>query len=437
MRSNPEFMRNVWLELTPHRLVAMPVILGLIFALASTASTGIVPGVALSLFFLVTILWGAQLSSESLLEEFRQGTWDTQRLSAMGPWQLAHGKLLGAPLFAWYGGAICLAALIITAEKSSFDLPLVPLVLGVLAMAFLAHALGGIVGLAAARSGIRGRSSILLIVLFLSIPFGTPLLSALAPGKTTAWFGFTFSTLWFAVFSLWAFAGWAAVGLWRLMCRELQLRKPPTAWLGFVVFLSFHASGLLVGRFVDGHAVTLFTLVAFTVTLAMSYGVVLFDQRDFISMRRLVHHWQNGNTRRVWEEVPCWTVTLPLALVAAGYLALQDSPLDKLGPPGTALGFVPLALCLFALRDIALLHFFSLGPRPQKAVMATLVYLGLLYWLLPSLLGAADLDAVAAWLRPSPGSRPLVSISAGLLNAAVAIALVAWRWRQRLASMAR
>lgn len=435
MKGNPELTRNLWLELTPHRLIAMPAILGLIFALASTTVFGVVQGAALALFGVITILWGTQMCSESLLEEFRQGTWDTQRLSAMGPWQLAWGKLLGAPVFAWYGGAICLGVLVFSSAGRPVELPLLPLVLGALGLAVLAHAVGATVGLAAARSGLRTRSTILLIGLLLLFPFLVPQLSALSPARTIDWFGLSLSWMWFVVASLWAFAAWAVVGLWRLMCRELQVRKPPGAWLGFTFFLTLYASGLAVGNVVESVATSI-ALVMFAVMLSMSYSVVLFDPRDFISLRRLLLHWQRGNKRRVWEELPCWTVTLPLALAAAAWLAMVEVPPERFGEAGRTLSIFPLALCLFALRDIALLHFFSLGQRPQRALMTTFIYLGLLYWLLPSLLGAADLDALPPWLRPSPTVQPLVAITAGLLNAGVGIGLVAWRWRQRLAAMA-
>jgi len=435
LKTNPELTRNLWLELTPHRLIAMPAILGLIFALASTTVFGVMQGAALALFGLITILWGTQMCSESLLEEFRQGTWDTQRLSAMGPWQLAWGKLLGAPVFAWYGGAICLGVLIFSSAGSGFDLPILPLVLGALGLAVLAHAVGATVGLAAARSGLRTRSTFLLLGLLLLFPIVGPQLSAFSPARTIHWFGMSFSYMWFVVASLWAYAAWAVIGLWRLMCRELQVRKPPSAWLGFTLFLIVYGSGLTVGDVVEPLGIRI-ALVMFAVTLTLSYGVALVDPRDFISLRRLVLHWQSGNRRRVWEELPCWTVTLPLVLIAAIWLALTDLPTSRFGNVDQ-LGTFPLVLCLFALRDIALLHFFSLGARPQRALMTTLIYLGLLYWLLPSLLGAVGLDALAPWLRPSPTVQPMVAIAAGLLNAAVGVGLVVWRWRSRLASMAR
>ena len=38
MRLNPEFQRNLWLEMTVHRLIAMPLILLLVFGLIYSGS---------------------------------------------------------------------------------------------------------------------------------------------------------------------------------------------------------------------------------------------------------------------------------------------------------------------------------------------------------------------------------------------------------------
>ena len=61
MTRNPEFQRNLWLELTPHRLLGMPLVLGAIFLLVYLLSdrsfnNGGVAGMALTLGGLLAIL---------------------------------------------------------------------------------------------------------------------------------------------------------------------------------------------------------------------------------------------------------------------------------------------------------------------------------------------------------------------------------------------
>lgn len=119
---NPELRRNLWLELTTHRIVAMPTVLVLVFALFITMQ-GEWPAAlyttATWMFVLLVHFWGARQSSEAVTEEVRDRTWDWQRLSALTPWQMAWGKLAGATAFTWYGAAICLAAIAIAASNGA------------------------------------------------------------------------------------------------------------------------------------------------------------------------------------------------------------------------------------------------------------------------------------------------------------------------------
>ena len=107
---NPELRRNLWLELSMHRLVAMPVVLVLVLALISARSSDPWPAVfdaALWILVLVLHLWGGRNAAEAVTEEVRDRTWDWQRLSSLVPWQMTWGKLFGATAYSWYGAAWC------------------------------------------------------------------------------------------------------------------------------------------------------------------------------------------------------------------------------------------------------------------------------------------------------------------------------------------
>ena len=110
---NPELKRNLWLEFSLHRLVAMPAVLGLIFLGAALGTHPVsdvgVATTGLILFVGLTGVWGARRAAESVTEEFHSKTWDGQRMSAIGPWAMTWGKLAGSTSFAWYGALLCLA----------------------------------------------------------------------------------------------------------------------------------------------------------------------------------------------------------------------------------------------------------------------------------------------------------------------------------------
>ena len=61
-----------------------------------------------------------------------------------------------------------------------------------------------------------------------------PLRVALSDGarsRTLGFWGLELALFTAALLSLLAFAGWAAIGVYRLMRAELQVRNPPLAWL--------------------------------------------------------------------------------------------------------------------------------------------------------------------------------------------------------------
>ena len=107
---NPELQRNLWLEITPHRLVLLPAVILASGALlhALDPSNTIVRSIALFGFIILTMVWGARQAANSVLEEARDRTWDIQRMAALSPWSMTWGKLAGATVMSWYGGLWCL-----------------------------------------------------------------------------------------------------------------------------------------------------------------------------------------------------------------------------------------------------------------------------------------------------------------------------------------
>ena len=110
---NPEFERNLWLELTPRRVLQMVIVLGLIFLTLKVADP--FDGrdrAAEFLFFAIVVIWGTREAAQSVVEEIRDRTWDFQRLSALTPFNMTWGELFGATSYIWLGGLICLAVMI-------------------------------------------------------------------------------------------------------------------------------------------------------------------------------------------------------------------------------------------------------------------------------------------------------------------------------------
>ena len=53
--------------------------------------------------------WGSHRAGDSVLDELRERTWDSQRMSALNPWSMTWGKLCGATAIPWFAGIISLS----------------------------------------------------------------------------------------------------------------------------------------------------------------------------------------------------------------------------------------------------------------------------------------------------------------------------------------
>src|SRR5262245_22938309 len=139
---NPELRRNLWLEFSTHRVIAVPVViaLGILLIKASGGKDTLetIAGFAGMGYAAMVLLWGTQLAGMSVIEEAQSRTWDAQRMSAIGPWAMTWGKLVGAPSFTWYGGCILLALFVLTG-RGRVQIPLWPSVTAMVAGGILLH----------------------------------------------------------------------------------------------------------------------------------------------------------------------------------------------------------------------------------------------------------------------------------------------------------
>lgn len=439
---NPEFRRNLWLELTPHRLIAMPLLLALVVALVYVASAEKMEGVATTaavIAGLLLLVWGARSTGDSVLEEVRGRTWDAQRMSAIGPWAMTWGKLLGAASFSWYGGAMALAVLLWTTPRGW---PHSPVKLGALlaAAGVLAQAAACLAGLSAARKGQPQRTSIgiwlVVLMLFLLGPSIGFLTSEQQP---VAWWGRSYGAMNFALASVACFAAWGVFGVYRSLCGELQVRTTPWAFALFALFLTAYVAGFWTVPGIDlelrGRTALLVCglLVCGTLTYIQLFsertGVIVF-RRVQVSLARVKSAAGPRALRRALEELPCWTVGFALtgAFCALGVALLPPGAFGGMSVRNAAL--VPLPLFLLLARDICIFLFFAFARQPRRVEGATLLYLAVLYGIVPWLLRAADLHDLAELVLPAVFEYPGKAIAVAAVHFAIAAAFMVWRLRK-------
>lgn len=426
---NPEFRRNLWLELTPHRLIAMPLLLVLVLALVYAASNDKRESVGLAAALIAAamlVVWGTRAAADCVIEEVRERTWDAQKMSAIGPWAMAWGKLLGAASFAWYGGLMALAAVLLASPQGwkHSSVKVVALIAG---GALLAQCAACLAGVSAARKGLARRASVgsWLIVLLIVIlgPASGFVTSEHVP---VSWWRSQHDAMNFMLASVFAFAAWAGFGVYRTLCGELQVRTTPWAFAAFAAFLTAFIAGFFVVPGADvARARDAILIAGLLVCGTLTYVQLFGEQTGVIVFRHVQVRAARREWRRALEELPCW----PVGFVMTGVFCLLGVLL--LPPPvfkDNDFVLAPLPLFLLLGRDVCIFLFFAFARLPRRVEGATLFYLLLLYVVAPWLLTAAGSKAVAELVLPpvfdSPGRAALVAA----VQLAIAAGLLAWRW---------
>lgn len=435
MIGNPEFRRNLWLELTPQRLVVMPLVLAAIFAVVYLGESGVsrwtreasyggLATTAKYLYLALVLLWGGRQAGSAVTDEIRDRTWDGQRLSALGSWSMSWGKLFGSTVFTWYGGALALAVFVVAGlrERSTPDVVYEAATLlgyGVLCQAtallasllYLRHkaptrratgALFHFIGLAAVA-----------IVWWLARDFDI--------GVRRWPFDAPVSREGFELVSVVVFAIWAVIGVWRLMRAELQFRNLPWVWTLFALYLVAYVAGFLASP----GALTVRFMAPSVVLFGCAYLLALVEPKDVVGLRRLAGRARAGAWRGFFEAVPLWLLTYVFAgLAVASTVAFNRAGLD--GPGREAAIFSLVSAFLFMTRDLGILLALNLGRSPRRADLAAVLYWAVLYGLIPLLLRALGQHGAAGWFRPAGTG---IVVASAVVQAVLALAWVAWRWR--------
>ncbi len=414
---NPELRRNLWLEFSTHRLIAVPAVIVLIVLLvmsaADTNADSILKWCAGMGYGAMVLLWGTQLAAAGVLEEARARTWDTQRMSSISPWAMTWGKLVGATAFAWYNGAFMIVIYAIAAWNKG-EPHVATSALLMFASGILAHAVALNASVLAARKGITHRGFGFVVALLI-LAIGGKAFNRL--DAVVVWWGATWPLIHFLLVASIAFGAWAVLGAYRSMCNELEIRTRPWALPTFLLFCAAFVGGFDV----NGSALNTVAISGVIVSLTALYLLLVSEQRGVAVWHRINTRVRAAHWRRVLEELPLWVVALLMGAVFAMVAVASARP--------NTLGASMLVLVFFAARDAAIFQFFTFSPQPRREITAAIFYLALLYGLIPGLFSVAGGIAIAQLFWPVVIERPVFFSMVGLVHATVAISLAVRRWR--------
>lgn len=428
---NPELQRNLWLEATPSRLLLMTGLLLLVF-MASAAPSGLLgaPFTALALYWFFAVLWGTRSAASSVVVEIRERTWDGQKLSSIGPWEMVWGKLFGASAANWFGALLCLPVILWqVANDAGFLSALyygaILLTLGIFAQA---------IALLASLVLIRRNSASWRLDIFLCQMAGigaafsyyalwrSPSAFEQRGATTIDWWDHVFDFNSFHYLSLLAFLAWALAGCWRVMRAELRFANGPYVWLAYLLYLSLYTCGfqsrypgpfdLVAGAEIATRKLLLAQLPLF----ASTYAMVLLERKDPVRLRWLGERIAAGDYYQAFQSLDCWMLSYGATWIAGlAFVVAQAGH-------GASLVLPVLAALGFLTRDVAI--FLLIGGKARgKGDFAALAILGALYLLMPRFLDGLGLEGMDYLFIPTGSgvAGPIAAWSQGAVLAALAL----------------
>ena len=428
---NPEFERNVWLELTPRRVLMMAGLLALTFFAASLAD-GVEWGpssVASFLYYAIVVVWGSRNAALSVVGEIRDRTWDMQRLSSLSAATMTWGKLFGSTIYNWLGGAICLAVMMI--NLVTHQGPVTAAIefvyyIGIGVIAQSASLLASLIAIGRRQAHSRldqfvyqaiGLCAALAVYYIWNE--ADPVASVLnhkAAANFVPWWGMSIDARGFLLVSLAIFAGWMLLGCYREMRLELKMRNGPLVWLTFLAFMGLYVAGFDAWLSPDmkaWDAVALRMLLAGTTYAVLTYVMVLLEPKDRVHYRWMAGQFGAGHIANALSGVQAWMMSYGATLAAGVLLSLwlmHDVSIAATGQPLVlaTLGFITRDVSIFVLMQtlpgnrrgdlgaLALLFaLYVLAP----AILAGLGAKGLLFLFFPQVQSPTWLGALAAWIQ--------------------------------------
>lgn len=440
--SNPEFQRNLWQELTKHRLIGGVIILSILawlnYASGSTNSFYWIS-------FGIICIWGIKAASESIQEECQHGTWDYQRMSTISPFGFTWGKLLGSTSYTWYLASICLVYFIGLGLYLNEPLHLL---INQYFIFMLCGLTGQYIALAFSLNAIQfGRDKQYSFRYFMSALaiisiFCTFLNTALDHNGQVNWYHMDINTYPFLLIFVGCVLYWSILGAYRLIQTEFQYKILPYAWTGFCLFWILYMTGFdkldlsqtilsNLSEDLKGSSVFSRVYVAFLTSSILVYVSLFSERYQIVNYRKILSLFLEKKYTEILFHLPRWVIAgvflvfLYVLVIFFGNINIAFN-INQESFNNTDLvihGFVfGTSTMMLAIRDILLIHFFYFSDNPKRAALSTILYMVLLYFVIPSLLVAINAKMLTGMFLPSPKSLDIT----GWTGLSLQIALLAW-----------
>lgn len=452
MNGNPEFRRNLWIQFSGTRVLVGSLLTGLLLVcalaldVALTAQTKFAPTVtthtARWLAIAILIFWAGYQASGAVVREIRRRTWDAQRLSTLHPWTMAWGKLFGATSLPWLMALIAAVSyaaaetyiVLAVPELNREPRPDIIITLGaIFGYGMVCQATGLLASLArvSGRPGERGGGTMVAYVVSLLALGALGAFASWALENEGRWYGLRLGEQALRLVTIWFFALWAIVGVYRRMRRELQMRTAPWAWLLFLISLAVYGEGLAYGRGEPQGAL----LLPAAILMIMLWTITLIEAKDPLTLRQCFASARRGEWRTAATLVPLWLVTyvaFAMTIAISIAIVLGNPHLRVMRVPGATDAdtlLILIAAFLYLTRDVLLVQTLTLAREGYMAGVAGGGILFVLYFAVPAVFIAGKQIDLLGLVLPTGQGGWMICLLPIVAEVIAFIVLFAWRWR--------
>ncbi|HTK84214.1 MAG TPA: hypothetical protein VL625_03935 [Patescibacteria group bacterium] len=405
LTANPELDRNLWTEFSWGRVIGGPIVIaGLVWFFGSHEID--VPktiiGTVQSMAYAVLYLWGCHSIAGALPSEMRNQSWDLQRMSALSSWSITWGKLLGPASYQWYCTFVMLLIYLacvmvqhpgpIQFAKLVIEVPAVFLACG-----FLAHGVSFLcsINTSMARHDFfstligAGFGSFALISALQYVGYNTGAGYIMQLPPAMHWNGMLVDQSHLAFGSIAFFSFWAVMGAQRMIRARLQYKNTPIMWALFQVTFLIYVTGFFdqLAIFAEKETIAMSKATFCFFFLAFSTYIGAFSNADNLSgYKRLAAAYRKQATMDFFTALPPWVVSAA-GMIPALAAVFVFAPGEMLAGHKQGLEMLCLSVTFLVVRDSAVFHLLFLSGRIRHVGFYLLVYMFLLYFLLPIMAG--------------------------------------------------
>ncbi|MDH3738349.1 MAG: hypothetical protein OER92_04080, partial [Alphaproteobacteria bacterium] len=265
---------------------------------------------------------------------------------------------------------------------------------------------------------------------------------------TANWYGVATPLILFITISLVIYLLWAILGTIRQLRGVLQFKGYRWAWALFVLFVGAYLAGFdsLYQRAptFENRAFVLLTIFWFTAVM-FTYLAVFTETKSLQGYRSYVSAVQRGRISDILQHQPFWLVSLVIAAIALGVNLIVgeaqtglsrefDKELTEIFQIGSFSNGVKnflIVASLFLVRDCLMVMTLNFSRNRRRADLAALVYLAVLYVIVPMVLSGFDLERtlLMKFFVPQLAGDLIMSVWPVAAEVAVLAVLMVLRWQ--------